>query len=112
MSTLATSATLWTRLHLLMHPEMIKTLLARSREAPLSVYISYELWTLELEWTGQREFVKEPLREWVVDGKRAGKTRRAGPFTFATVDAAGHMVPYDKPVEAEAMVLAWLEGEL
>jgi len=55
-------------------------------------WIGNEKWTLALEWTGQAEFASTPLREWTVDGKKAGKTRSAGKFTFATIQDAGHMV--------------------
>lgn len=48
--------------------------------------------TLDTEWTGQEAFAAQPLREWDVDGLTAGLTRSAGPFTFATIDGAGHMV--------------------
>ncbi|KAJ7105911.1 serine carboxypeptidase [Mycena epipterygia] len=69
-----------------------------------------EAWTLALEWSGKAEFAGMPLREWVVDGRRAGRTRAAGGLTFATVDAAGHMVPYDKPKESLEMVNRWIAG--
>lgn len=58
-------------------------------------WIENERWTLGLEWSGQEEFVKEELREWTVHGKRAGLVRAKGGLTFATVDAAGHMVCLD-----------------
>ncbi len=48
--------------------------------------------TLELEWTQQEVFREQSLREWFVDGEVAGKTRTAGPLTFATVRDAGHLV--------------------
>lgn len=48
--------------------------------------------TLALEWSGQDTFVAEALHDWTVDGKLAGLTRSAGPFTFATIQGAGHMV--------------------
>lgn len=85
--------------------------------------------SLELEWSGQESFVAEPLRDWTVDGKVAGKVRSSGPFTFATIAAAGHMVrgqslppetllilspwqvPYDKPKESLELVKRWLAGE-
>jgi len=74
-------------------------------------WIGNERWTLELEWHGQADFVTLPLREWHVDGHVAGKTRSAHGFTFATVDAAGHMVPHDKPKEALALINRWLARE-
>lgn len=55
-------------------------------------WVGNERWTLALEWSGQAEFTSQKLREWVVDGKTAGKTRSAKGLTFATVDGAGHMV--------------------
>lgn len=55
-------------------------------------WISVEKWTRALEWHGQAEFNVTPLREWNVDGKRAGLTRSFKGLTFATVEGAGHMV--------------------
>jgi len=74
-------------------------------------WIGNEAWTLALEWHGQKDFAALPLREWHVDGHVAGMTRSALGFTFATVDAAGHMVPYDKPMEALALINRWLARE-
>ncbi|KAJ7934189.1 Alpha/Beta hydrolase protein [Mycena leptocephala] len=74
-------------------------------------WIGNEAWTLALEWSGHAEFAAQPLREWIVDGKHAGKTRSARAFTFATVDGAGHMVPYDKPKESLEMVKRWIVGK-
>lgn len=55
-------------------------------------WIGNEAWTLALEWSGQAEFGEQPLAEWAVDGKRAGRTRYTKGLTFATIDGAGHMV--------------------
>ncbi|KAJ7288105.1 Alpha/Beta hydrolase protein [Mycena rebaudengoi] len=74
-------------------------------------WVGNERWTLALEWSGQIAFRAEPLREWTVDGKRAGIMRSAQGFTFATLDAAGHMVPYDKPKESLEMINRWLAGQ-
>ncbi|KAJ7435486.1 Alpha/Beta hydrolase protein [Mycena galericulata] len=74
-------------------------------------WVGNEAWTRGLEWTGRAEFSAQPLREWMVGGKRAGHAREANGFTFATVDAAGHMVPYDKPRESLEMVNRWVAGE-
>lgn len=55
-------------------------------------HVGNERWTLALEWSSQADFVAQELRDWNVDGKRAGRTRSVKGFTFATIDAAGHMV--------------------
>lgn len=57
-------------------------------------WVGNERWSRALEWSGKETFARLPLRDWMVDGKRAGLTRSAGGFTFATVDGAGHMVGY------------------
>lgn len=64
-----------------------------------------------MKWSGQENFVAQELRDWEVGGQRVGKTRSFGGLTFATIEGAGHMVPYDKPVEALEMVKRWLGGE-
>jgi len=74
-------------------------------------WVGNEKWTLALEWTGKEEFGKQELRDWKVNGKVVGKTRSAEGLTFATVDGAGHMVPYDKPVESLQLVRRWLANE-
>ncbi|KAL0567898.1 hypothetical protein V5O48_014094 [Marasmius crinis-equi] len=74
-------------------------------------WVGNERWTLGLEWSGREGFRKEKLREWVIDGKVAGKTRSFGKLTFATVDAAGHMVPYDKPKESLELVNRWMASK-
>ena len=55
-------------------------------------WVGNERWTLALEWSGKSEFESKELRSWKADGKKAGMVRNSGPFTFLTVDGAGHMV--------------------
>ncbi|KAK1226684.1 hypothetical protein PQX77_010328 [Marasmius sp. AFHP31] len=74
-------------------------------------WVGNERWMLDLEWSGAEVFRNDKPREWVVDGKVAGKTRGSGLLTFATVDAAGHMVPYYKPKESLEMVIRWMYGK-
>ncbi|KAJ7250136.1 serine carboxypeptidase [Mycena haematopus] len=78
-------------------------------------WVGNERWTLALEWSGQAEFAAEPLHPWAIGGNftkgRAGLARSAKGLTFATIDQAGHMVPYDKPKEALDLVQRWLSNE-
>ncbi|KAG6331591.1 hypothetical protein ID866_7500 [Astraeus odoratus] len=74
-------------------------------------WIGNEQWTLEMPWTGQAQFVAQPLREWEVDGEVVGQTRNASGFTYATVYKSGHLVPHDKPAVAQEMVKKWLAEE-
>ncbi|KAG8881177.1 hypothetical protein FRB97_009808 [Tulasnella sp. 331] len=76
-------------------------------------WIGNKKWTELMEWTGQAAFVGQELKPWYVNGTAAGLTRGAKGLTFATVHAAGHMVPYDKPVQALELLNRWLkDGEL
>ncbi|KAJ8087080.1 hypothetical protein PM082_005908 [Marasmius tenuissimus] len=74
-------------------------------------WVGNERWMLDLEWSGAEVFRNDGSREWIVDGKVAGKARGSGLLTFATVDAAGHMVPYYKPRESLEMVVRWMHGK-
>lgn len=55
-------------------------------------WVANERWTLEMEWSGQKEFRSQPLKEWVINGEPVGKYRSYGNLTFATIYSAGHMV--------------------
>ena len=48
--------------------------------------------TFALEWSAHDAYRSAELREWLVDGEVAGKTRSGGGLTFATIAGAGHMV--------------------
>ncbi|KAF8510936.1 serine carboxypeptidase [Hysterangium stoloniferum] len=74
-------------------------------------WLGNERFTLDMEWTGQKEFGAQRLRDWTMDGRPVGKTRSHGGLTFVTITGAGHMVPYDKPVESLEVVDRWLHGK-
>jgi cathepsin A (carboxypeptidase C) len=57
-----------------------------------SGWVGIERWTRELEWSGHSAFAGEELRPWMFDEAEAGVFRTHGPFTFATVKGAGHLV--------------------
>ncbi|KAI0777169.1 serine carboxypeptidase [Trametes elegans] len=67
--------------------------------------------TLGLEWTQQEAYRSQPLKAWTLAGKPAGLTRSGGGLTFATITGAGHLAPYDRPVESFEVVSRWLAGE-
>ena len=109
----------------------VKALIYVGKNDWICNHVGNERWTLDLEWTKHDEFSSQPLREWIVDGKAAGMTRSAGGLTFATIEGAGHMVPffadlcgpfvdrkssfsqvpYDKPKESLELVNRWLSGK-
>ncbi|KZT39125.1 serine carboxypeptidase [Sistotremastrum suecicum HHB10207 ss-3] len=69
-----------------------------------------------LEWKDSHAFVQQELRPWHISKNHdktppAGLVKTAGGLTFLTIEGAGHMVPYDKPVEALELVNRWLKEE-
>ncbi|KAF8907721.1 serine carboxypeptidase [Gymnopilus junonius] len=81
-------------------------------------YIGNEMWLLgdnfAASWRGGEAWRSEQAKvgEWKVDGRKAGDKRSFGGLTYATVEAAGHMVPYDKPKEALELINNWLKNDL
>ncbi|KAL5531735.1 hypothetical protein ACEPAG_4612 [Sanghuangporus baumii] len=76
-------------------------------------WISNKQWVEKLEWEGKEAFNAAEYRVWglgedVNEENGAGITKSAGLLTYASVYGAGHMVPFDKPAEALAMVTRWV----
>ncbi|ETS76434.1 hypothetical protein PFICI_11821 [Pestalotiopsis fici W106-1] len=65
-----------------------------------------------LSWHHQPSFRYRPLREWYVDGQRAGLGKAIEPLSYMEVEQSGHLVPFDKPVEALAMINSWIQRSL
>ncbi|VDC04910.1 unnamed protein product [Peniophora sp. CBMAI 1063] len=68
-------------------------------------------WLTVLDWTGAEAFKESETRNWEVDGKVVGETRSSGHLTWATIEGAGHLVPYDQPEVALTMVNRWFGGQ-
>jgi cathepsin A (carboxypeptidase C) len=74
-------------------------------------------WANSMPWKGQPEFVAQSKRTWN-DGKQEvgwfkevqveTTSGRETTFALSTVNGAGHLVPFDKPKEALALVDRWL----
>lgn len=76
-------------------------------------------WANTMQWKGQPAFVAQSKRMWKDGKKEIGwfkevkietASGRETTFAMSTVDGAGHLVPYDKPQEALALVTRWLNG--
>ncbi|KAI8973142.1 serine carboxypeptidase [Trametes punicea] len=88
----------------------VRTLIYVSASDYICNWIGNDRMTLALEWTGQSQYRDEPLRPWLLDGDIAGLTRSSGGLTFATIAGAGHLAPYDRPVQSLELANRWLAG--
>ncbi|KAF2733640.1 carboxypeptidase Y precursor [Polyplosphaeria fusca] len=76
-------------------------------------------WANSMPWKGQPAFVAQSKRKWTHHGEvvgwfkevktKLGESKKKVTFALSTVNGAGHLVPYDKPKEALALITRWLE---
>src|SRR5271155_1216467 len=62
-------------------------------------------------WSGAPYFRSLSNRPWFVNETKVGMTRKYEGLTWVTVAEAGHMVPYNRPVESLEMLRRWLSGK-
>lgn len=74
-------------------------------------------WANSMPWKGQPAFVAQSKKMWKHDKQEVGwykqvkvvtASGRDTTFALSTVNGAGHLVPYNKPKEALALVDRWL----
>ncbi|WWC66700.1 uncharacterized protein I206_100604 [Kwoniella pini CBS 10737] len=73
-------------------------------------HIANEMWMEKLEWTGKEGYNAAEWTKWNVKNNLAGTYKTSGNLTMLKIRGAGHMVPYDKPVEALTMLNSWLDA--
>ncbi|KAI8577099.1 hypothetical protein K450DRAFT_253641 [Umbelopsis ramanniana AG] len=78
-------------------------------------WMGNKAWTLELPWSGQKEFAAAKDKTWYSDlgDEEAGEVRSVqnGNFTFLRIYGGGHMVPYDQPENSLDFVNKWIGGK-
>lgn len=75
-------------------------------------WLGNQAWVRQLKWSGSAGMSKAKVEPWIVDGKEAGTKFNHKHFTFLRVYEAGHMVPYNQPKNALAMVNEFIAGNL
>jgi cathepsin A (carboxypeptidase C) len=66
-------------------------------------------WTEALEWPGQKDFNKASIEDLKLDdGKKFGKVKTSGNFTFMQIFGAGHMGKNHAKPRALHMLTCWL----
>ena len=75
-------------------------------------WIGNKHWTLELEWSGKKDFNAANDQPWkLTNGTQAGNVRAANGLTFLQVFEAGHMVPMDQPESSLEMLQTYLSNK-
>lgn len=73
--------------------------------------VSTEAWVNTMEWEGLKRFLGAERKVWRVNGELAGYVQRWGSLSNVVVLGAGHLVPADKPLSAQAMIEDWVLGK-
>jgi carboxypeptidase C (cathepsin A) len=67
-------------------------------------------WTNALEWPGKRAYNLAKKQPWVVFGNQAGTYRYADNFTHVIVNEAGHMAPFNQPLNTLDLLNRFING--
>lgn len=64
-----------------------------------------------MTWNGKNGFNQASNVTWTVNGNSAGNSRTYGGLTYLVVFGAGHMVPYDQPINALDMINRFVKNQ-
>ncbi|XVE85407.1 hypothetical protein DITRI_Ditri17bG0088800 [Diplodiscus trichospermus] len=70
--------------------------------------VSTEAWMKTMEWEGIKEFLVADRVVWKVNGELAGYVQKWQSLTHVVVSGAGHLLPADQPLNAQAMIEDWV----
>jgi cathepsin A (carboxypeptidase C) len=65
-----------------------------------------------LDWHGQPFIRFRELVPWYVEAKVAGRWKAYEPLTYAEIADAGHLAPFDRPLESLTLINAWIQGRV
>jgi carboxypeptidase C (cathepsin A) len=74
-------------------------------------FIGQTMWTNQLNWPHQQDFLNSPREIWYVNELIAGYRQNAYNLSMIAVNNAGHMVPMDQPANAFDMFTRILNNE-
>ncbi|OJJ01952.1 hypothetical protein ASPVEDRAFT_83473 [Aspergillus versicolor CBS 583.65] len=65
-----------------------------------------------LDWHGQPFIRFRELIPWYVETNVAGRWKAYEPLTYLEIADAGHLAPFDKPLESLTLINAWIWGSM
>ncbi|CAL8995115.1 unnamed protein product [Prunus brigantina] len=70
--------------------------------------VSTEAWVKTIKWEGIDKFLSADRKVWKVGGEVAGYVQKWGSLSQVLVSGAGHLLPADQPLRAQAMIEDWV----
>ncbi|XP_008243365.1 PREDICTED: serine carboxypeptidase-like 50 [Prunus mume] len=70
--------------------------------------VSTEGWVKTIKWEGIDKFLSAEREVWKVGGEVAGYVQKWGSLSHVLVSGAGHLLPADQPLRAQAMIEDWV----
>ncbi|KAM1960279.1 hypothetical protein EV2_021194 [Malus domestica] len=70
--------------------------------------VSSEAWMKTMRWEGIGKFMAADRKVWKVEGEVGGYVQKWGSLSHVMVSGAGHLLPADQPVRAQAMIEDWV----
>ncbi|MED6226166.1 hypothetical protein PIB30_100770, partial [Stylosanthes scabra] len=70
--------------------------------------VQTDAWVKTMKWEGIEEYLNAERKIWKVNGELAGYVQQWKSLTNVMVLGAGHIMPADQPVNAQAMIQDWV----
>ncbi|MED6161792.1 hypothetical protein PIB30_064034, partial [Stylosanthes scabra] len=74
----------------------------------LAGQVQTDAWVKTMKWEGIEEYLNAERKIWKVNGELAGYVQQWKSLTNVVVLGAGHVMPLDQPVIAQAMIQDWI----
>lgn len=73
-------------------------------------YYGTTWWTNDIPWPGQTSYTNAKNQTWTVNGATAGTFRYSSNLTHVIVNDAGHMSPFNQPLNTQSMLYRFIAG--
>lgn len=70
--------------------------------------VANEAWVKTMKWEGIGRFLSADRKVWRLGGEVAGYVQKWESLSYVLVSGAGHLVPADQPLRAQAMIEDWV----
>ncbi|MED6116742.1 hypothetical protein PIB30_103030, partial [Stylosanthes scabra] len=85
-----------------------KVLIYQAQYDLLAGQVQTDAWVKTMKWEGIEEYMNAERKIWKVNGELAGYVQQWKSLSNVVVLGAGHVMPLDQPVIAQAMIQNWI----